>query len=69
MILNTIGGNKMNEEFLSVKEIAEKLRISKMFIHRAIRKGELKAYRLGNKFRIKVEDLENFLKKKKDKGD
>lgn len=59
----------MNEEFLSVKEIAEKLRISKMFIHRAIRKGELKAYRLGNKFRIKVEDLENFLKKKKDKGD
>ena len=69
MILNTIGDNKMNEEFLSVKEIAEKLRISKMFIHRAIRKGELKAYRLGNKFRIKVEDLENFLKKKKDKGD
>lgn len=59
----------MNEEFLSVKEIAERLKISKMFIHRAIRKGELKAYRLGNKFRIKVEDLENFLKKKKDKGD
>lgn len=69
MILNTIGDNKMNEEFLSVKEIAERLKISKMFIHRAIRKGELKAYRLGNKFRIKVEDLENFLKKKKDKGD
>ncbi|MCL4546149.1 MAG: helix-turn-helix domain-containing protein [Deltaproteobacteria bacterium] len=59
----------MNEEFLSVKEIAEKLKISKMFLHRAIRKGELKAYRLGNKFRIKAEDLENFLKKKKDEGD
>lgn len=69
MISYAIGGDKMNEEFLIVKEIAERLRISKMFIHRAIRKGELKAYRLGNKFRIKAEDLENFLKKKKDEGD
>ncbi len=58
----------MNKEFVSVKEIAERLRISNMLIHRAIKKGELKAYRFGNKFRVRVEDVEIFLKKKEEGG-
>ncbi|MHB1546564.1 MAG: helix-turn-helix domain-containing protein [bacterium] len=59
----------MNEDFLSVKEIAEMLRVSKMFIHRAIKKGELTAYMFGNKFRIKLSDVEDYLKKKQTSGD
>ena len=51
-------------EFLSVKEVAEYLRISIITIRSAIKKKELNSYRIGNKFRIKLSDVENYLKRK-----
>jgi putative molybdopterin biosynthesis protein len=56
-------------EFLSVKEVAEYLRISIVTIRSAIKKKELNGYRIGNKFRIKLSDVENYLKRKQTRGD
>jgi len=50
------------EKFLTVQEVAKKLRVSERTIMRYIKSGKLRASKLGQ-WRIQEGDLENFFKK------
>lgn len=48
-------------EWLTVPEIARRLRISRMTAYRLVHSGELVAHRVGKQFRVKPEDYDAFL--------
>jgi excisionase family DNA binding protein len=47
--------------FLTVGEVAAMLRVSTMTVYRLINSGELQAARIGRSFRVRPEDLEQYL--------
>lgn len=47
--------------YLTVDEVAERVRVSKMTIYRMVQSGELPGIKFGRSFRIKVDDLVNYL--------
>lgn len=49
------------QEWLTVPEIARRLRISRMTAYRLVHSGELVAYRVSNQFRIKPEDYDAYI--------
>lgn len=51
----------MNKELLTIKEISENTGIKESSIRALIRKGNLKARRIGVPYMIRREDLNNFL--------
>ena len=50
------------DKLLTIKEVAEILRVSERSVNRYIESGRLRASRIGQ-WRIKQSDLEKFLKK------
>lgn len=54
----------MEEEFLTVEEIAKRLKVKEFTIRDWIRKKELPAYKLGREYRVKVSDYEKFLQER-----
>ena len=46
---------------LTVREVADAMRVSTMTVYRLIKAGELGAIRVGRHFRIREEDLTAFL--------
>ena len=58
-------GNK--KEFYLVEELARKLRVSNMTIYRYIKRGKVKAYKIGKEFRIDEQEFNKFLDKVKTK--
>jgi len=52
-------------EWLSVEQIANELGLTEDTIRNYIRTRQLTAYRIGNTYRIKREDLDKFLEKRK----
>lgn len=59
--------NKNKKEFYLVEELAEKLRVSTMTIYRYIKRGKVKAYKIGKEFRIDKGEFNKFLDKVKTK--
>ena len=55
----------MKYEFLSVEEVANILKVTKMTIYRYIKAGKITAYKVGKDFRINKEEFDKFLNKKK----
>lgn len=55
------------QEFLTIDEVKEMLKVSKHTLYRYINAGKLKAYKLGKEFRIDKKDFEEFLKNIKTK--
>jgi len=53
----------MDKKLLSVKETAEYLNISEITVKRHLYSGKLKGYKAGKQWRIKQEDIEEYLKK------
>ncbi|MFC1663420.1 helix-turn-helix domain-containing protein [Patescibacteria group bacterium] len=51
------------EKFLTVKEVANRLKVSERTIFRYVKKGELKASKIGH-WRINEDDLTKFIKSK-----
>jgi len=51
--------------WLTVEEIAQELKLHPDTIREYIRKKQLIAYRFGRDYRVKKEDYEEFLKKRK----
>jgi len=58
---------KEEKEFYLVEELAKKLRVSNMTIYRYIKKGRVKAYKIGKEFRIDKGEFDKFLNKVKTK--
>jgi len=51
------------KEFYTTRELADKLRVNIMTIYRYIKKGKLKAYKIGKEFRIDRKEFDKFLSK------
>lgn len=47
--------------FLTVAEVAELARVSKMTVYRMVHAGELPAIRVGKSFRVPYEEVEKLL--------
>lgn len=48
-------------DLLLVEEVADILRCSRMTIYRLIRRGQLRAVRVGRNYRVRASDLNDFL--------
>jgi excisionase family DNA binding protein len=57
----------MKEKLLTINEIMEILKVSKLTIYRYIKAGKLPAYKVGRDYRIKEEDFNKLLEKNKSK--
>ena len=55
-------GGGLIMSLLTVKEVADKLRISTRVVQKLLREGELKGYKIGKVWRIDYRDYEEFLK-------
>ncbi|GAA2521790.1 helix-turn-helix domain-containing protein [Rarobacter incanus] len=47
--------------FLTVAEVAERMRVSKMTVYRLVHSGELPAVRVGKSFRVPQQALNEYL--------
>ena len=50
--------------FLTVAEVAGLMRVSTMTVYRLIKAGDLAAVRVGKSYRIKEDDVDQFLSKR-----
>lgn len=50
--------------FLTVNEVADLLRVSRMTVYRLIKQGELPALRLGRGYRVLERDVGRFLEQR-----
>ena len=58
--------NKMiKEQYYTIKEVAEMLKVAYLTVYRWIQAGKLIAYKAGKQYRIKKQDLDKFLRAKK----
>lgn len=49
--------------FFTVAEVASQLRVSNMTVYRLINAGDLPAVRVGKSYRIRPEDVDNYLQR------
>jgi len=56
-------GDLAGEKFLTIAEVAARLRVSKMTVYRVVHSGELPAIRVGRSFRVTEKDVDEYLKK------
>jgi excisionase family DNA binding protein len=50
-------------QFLTIAEVAAKMRVSKMTVYRLVHSGELPALRVGRSFRVTEHDVNEYLRK------
>jgi excisionase family DNA binding protein len=53
---------------LTVREVADAMRVSTMTVYRLIRSGSLGAIRVGKHFRVRTRDLEGYLEAQSTRG-
>ena len=49
------------EQFLTVQEVAELMRVSTMTVYRLIKAGDLRAARVGRSYRLREGEVETYL--------
>ncbi|MDJ0317892.1 MULTISPECIES: helix-turn-helix domain-containing protein [Arthrobacter] len=54
--------NFSNVTFLTVQEVAELMRVSKMTVYRMVHAGELPAVRFGRSYRVPANAVESYLR-------
>jgi excisionase family DNA binding protein len=52
---------KVDERYLTLPEVAERLKVSRRTIYRWIKSGDLVAYQFGREYRITESALKDFL--------
>jgi putative molybdopterin biosynthesis protein len=55
----------LEDEFLTIEEIATRLKVKDFTVRDWIRKQELPAYKVGREYRVKSTDFEQFLEKRR----
>lgn len=50
-------------EFLTIAEVAARMRVSKMTVYRLVHSGDLPAVRVGRSFRVAENDVNEYLRK------
>lgn len=56
------GGPQRRVRFLTVVEVAELMRVSRMTVYRLVHAGELPAVRVGRSFRVPQDALDAYLR-------
>ena len=56
--------SQQNDEWLSVEEVAQTLKMDEETVRRWIRNRQLKAYRFGRDLRIRRDDFDKFVKER-----
>jgi excisionase family DNA binding protein len=56
-------GDMSEAHFLTIAEVAAKMRVSKMTVYRLVHGGELPAVRVGRSFRVTEDDVNEYLRK------
>lgn len=56
--------NMKDEQYYSIEEVAEMLKVAYLTVYRWIKAKKLKALKAGKQYRITKEDLDKFLKQK-----
>lgn len=51
------------EQFLTVHEVADLMRVSTMTVYRLIKAGDLRAARVGRSYRVREADVETYLQR------
>ena len=51
----------VGQSLLTVSEVANMMRVSKMTVYRLIKSGQLPALRVGKNFRIRADDVDTYL--------
>ncbi len=46
---------------LTVNEVADLLRVSRMTVYRLIKEGDMSAFRVGRSYRLREEDVHSYL--------
>lgn len=54
--------------FLTISEVASRLRLSEEAVRWNVRRGHLKAFRVGREYRVSLEDLLYFISRTESKG-
>ena len=59
----TNSGDNPESKFLTVAEVAAMMRVSKMTVYRLVHNGEVPAVRVGRSFRVREDDVDEYLRK------
>jgi len=51
----------MNEEIFTVREVADRLRVTEQVVYKWLQAGKLKGIKVGRHWRVRESDLERFL--------
>jgi len=54
-------GTENDARFVTVAEVADRLRVSTMTVYRLIQAGDLPAARIGKSYRLRDEDVDRYL--------
>jgi len=52
-----------DQEFFTVNELAELLRVKPLTIYRMVKRGDIQCHRIGRALRFRRDDVEGFLKR------
>jgi len=55
-------GELSEVRFLTVAEVAQMMRVSKMTVYRLVHSGELPAVRVGRSFRVSEDDVHEYIR-------
>jgi excisionase family DNA binding protein len=58
----------MESSYFTLQQVAERLQVSEMTVRRWVRRGELPAIKLGQQWRIRDDDLRDFLEARRVAG-
>lgn len=58
----------MNDEILTLKEVAEYLKLAEKTAYRLAQKGKLPGFKVGGSWRFKQEDIKNWIEQQKNKA-
>ncbi|MFW5719800.1 MAG: helix-turn-helix domain-containing protein [Candidatus Dojkabacteria bacterium] len=53
------------EQYYTIKEVAETLKVAYLTVYRWVKDGKLKSVKAGKQYRIKQSQLDNFLENQK----
>ena len=56
---------EVDERYVTLPEVAERLKVSRRTVYRWIKDGDLNAYKFANEYRITERDIKDFLERRR----
>jgi excisionase family DNA binding protein len=56
---------QVDERYLTLREVAERLKVSRRTVYRWIKDEDLNAYKIANEYRITERDVKDFLERRR----